>query len=370
MRCFILASLTCVLFLSTLTTATAEPDAASEPKQTTTESLEEAIAKALKEAEGTIDDVLEEALEGVDVDEDEDDIEELPAPWNRKQDPKHLKKLDEIVLPKNPSREQCQDYIKELQTLVQNKRMFSDDDPEVDKLKAIPAKHFDLVFALLGSHFGLDFYAEQAIEDIDPKTIRKAMVEHLEENPSNITIIVMYGWVNDAKPVIMKKFKTADNDLSVAWFQAFVELAEAEHHPRLHELAVGSANAAQCIDLLKTLPGYDVSATIDACWANRSNTRNRRGFSPFYTREDPMEALAVHAAQNGEIEALDYLIRRLQGTSPDRFGGDREGINTTRLNVTRFLPYRGSNDEIIAWFRRYKDQLVFDRFKNRFVVEE
>lgn len=355
MKRYLSATLSIALLL--IAAQASAEDVETEPEVATEKTKKALVEEPLEEAE-EVEEALKEALE------------EIPQWKRQKRDPKHAKKLDEIVLPKNPTREQCKAYLKELDALVQNKRMFSDDDEEVEKLKAIPAEHIDLVFGLLDSGFGLDFYAECAIDEIDPKTIRKTIVKHLDENPANISIIVMYGWVQDAKPVIMNKLKTAEGDSSPAWYQAFVELAEPKHYARLHDIAVGSRHAADYIELLKTLPDYDLTATIDACWEKRSTGRDFHDFDPFYSHHDPETQLAVHAAAIGKTDALAFLIDRLQNTGPNRFGGNREDINQTRLGVTRFIPFRGTNEEIKDWYKANKDQLIFDEFQKRYVVEE
>lgn len=322
------------------------------------EAIKQAVEDAVEEAEKAIDQAIEDALEGAE-------------PWNKKRRPAAGKKLDDIVLPGNPTREQCKAYLRELGEYTKNNRMFSDRDPEVDKLKALPPEHLDLIYGLLDSHFGLSIYAEYAVQDINPKTVRKAMVDHLKEEPGNIAYVVMFGWVQDAKPVIREEFATAKGAVSTPWYQAFVELAEPEDYPRLHQLAVGAYNAADFIELLKALPDYDVDNTIDACWARWPGEAGAEDhFDSFYTYDDPHAELAVHAAGIGKLDALELLIDRLEKNKPGRWGNNLTDINNIRLRVTRLIPYRGTNEDTKAWFKQNKDKLLFDHLKKRYVIGE
>jgi len=325
------------------------------------------------EQEKAVDELL-----GEDAAEDEaDEVPDAPLPprFDREQDPAYQKKLDQIKLPDNPTREQCEDYVKALEKVVEDKRSFSSNDPEVAMLKALPPEHFDLVFEQAYGHDSLSFYAGYAINQIDPDTIRDPMIDRLKDSPNNIVIIVTHGWVQDAKPVILNQLEKVDSDVQPAWFQAFVEIAEPEHYPTLHKLATRSPHAATFISLLKTLPGYDVNKTIEACWDNRNNQHQING--PFFMQNTNAD-LAVQAAEIGNLDALEQLIDRLKGNESGRhhhFGGfgGHGGPNQVvqdRHNVTRFIPFRGTNKQIKKWFEKHRDELTFDHFEKRFVIQQ
>ena len=44
--------------------------------------------------------------------------------------------------------------------------------------------------------------------------------------------------------------------------------------------------------------------------------------------------------------------------------------NSRRINVLKYIDYRGSNKEIVAWYDKNKDKLVFDHYRKRYVLPD
>ncbi|MEO0476894.1 MAG: OmpH family outer membrane protein, partial [Planctomycetota bacterium] len=169
------------------------------------------------------------------------------------------KAIQDIMLPKNPTREQCETFVAELRKATQGRRSFSSSDPVTKKLKEIPAEHFDLLIKEMSDRTPLRYYANYAMREIKPEKLRERFVNSLSENPNNIGIIVMHGWTGDVREEIVEFMASADGSITPAWFQAAVEINEPSLYPKLHEIATSSRYASQFITMLEVLPDYDVA---------------------------------------------------------------------------------------------------------------
>ncbi len=268
------------------------------------------------------------------------------------------KLVEDIKLPANPTRQQCEQYLAELREAAKNKRSFSSADPIVGKLRELPDEHYDLLMTEMNERSTLRYFANYALRDVDPKVMYERFVSTLRENENNIGVIVMNGWTNDVRDVIIEKIQSADASLTPAWFQAAVEIAEPDLYPKLHQITIDSRYATQYLGMLQALPDYDLANTVNACWqrAGEGNIQiSQASFAPM-------------AAEMGNIDALGALVAQLNTTVS--FSISSSTYNIRRINVLRFIEYRGSNQEIQEWYQQNKDKLVFDHLRKRFVLPE
>lgn len=273
-------------------------------------------------------------------------------------------RLEKIVLPENPTRKQCEDYVAALRRHVEGRNSFASSHKEVDKLKAIPAEHIDLLLTEMSNHSNLQFYARYSLRDIQVDEHKDKIVAKLDEQPNNILFVVHYGWFDAAKPTILARLKSTEpsSEIEPAWFQAFVEVAEPEHYDKLHELAVKSREITKLMPLLESLPSYDLSHTINEAWKpGKANEHD------YYLRRK-RESLAPYAASIGNVEALGMLVNKLQDAPSYRMRLDY--VNQERLNITRFIDFRGSDKQIADWYKANKDDLIFDVYRKKFVLPE
>lgn len=268
-----------------------------------------------------------------------------------------LKALDDIELPKNPTREQCEEFVAELRKACEGRRSFSSSDPATKKLKELPPENFDLLVTEMANRTSLRYYANYALSEIDPEQLRERFVKSIDENPNNIGIIVMHGWVEDIRPTIIEHINGADGTIAPAWFQAGVELSDPSLYPKLHEITTQSRYASQFVAMLEMLPDYDLAHTVDVCW-RRSTDGNLSMNSSF----------AHKAAEFGNVEALGSLVDTLRTSSS--YLSHSTTYNMRRTNVLKFIDFRGSNQDIQDWYKANKDKLVFDDLRKRFVVPE
>ncbi len=269
-----------------------------------------------------------------------------------------LEALEDIKLAKNPTRKQCEEYVAELRKACAGRRSFSSSDPATKKLKELPAEHYDLLVTEMANNTSLRYYANYAMRDMDPEQLRERFVKSIDQNPNNIGIIVMHGWVEDVRPTIIEHISAADGSVSPAWFQAAVELDEPKLYPKLHEIATQSRYASQFINMLEMLPDYDLAHTVEVCWKRAREGKLSVSYSTF----------AAKAASYGNVDALGALIDTLRTSSS--YMSHSSSYNMRRTNVLRYIDYRGSNTDIQQWYKTNKDKLVFDRLRQRFIVPE
>jgi hypothetical protein len=269
-------------------------------------------------------------------------------------------KIEEVKLPKNPTREQCETFVKDLRKATEGRRSFSSSDPVTKKLKKLPPEHFDLLLKEISDRTALRYYANYAIREIEPEKLRERFINSLSDNPNNIGIIVMHGWTEDVRDEIVTYMKSADGSITPAWFQAAVEIDEPTLYPKLHEVTTNSARyASQFINMLEMLPDYDLGHTIDVCWQKSRDGKLSVNYSTFATK----------AAQYGNIDALGVLISQL-GSSSTSYMSHSSTYNIRRTNVLRHIDFRGSNTELQEWYKANKDKLVFDQFRKRYYLPD
>lgn len=267
--------------------------------------------------------------------------------------------VDQTFLPAEPTREECEAYLEALREAAEGRRSFSSRDPIVEKLRELPPWHMDLLVFEMTNGSSLRYYANYALRGVDPASMRERFVEMLDENPNMIGVIVTYGWVEDVRETVARHIVTADSSITPGWFQAGVELNDPELYEKLHELTVTSRYASRFLDMLRTLPDYDLEYTVRESWRHAVENQPHSSIS---------RMLAPIAAEHGVVEALGVLIGHL--ASHNSFTFSSSSYNQQRINVLRLIEFRGTNDEIVAWFEENQDRLVFDHLHGRFVLPE
>ncbi|MFK7788528.1 MAG: hypothetical protein AB8C95_03400 [Phycisphaeraceae bacterium] len=268
--------------------------------------------------------------------------------------------ITSIVLPANPSRDQVETYIADLRGVAEKLESVSSADPTVDRLMVFPSEHFDLVLEQVAQRTRMFHYVENALRRMDADDLRKGCAAAVNRTESAIALnmIILSGWTKDIQSVIETRLKSDGGEISLLWFQAAVDLGDPALYPKLHEATINSPLASQFIDILKSLPDYDLTKTIDACWERANN--ERLSISP--------SSLALQFAELGNVEALGTLIAQLPKAS--RLPYIRRNAYSLRLNVLQLIDTRGSNVEIQEWYAANKDQLAFDRLSQRFILPE
>jgi hypothetical protein len=286
------------------------------------------------------------------------------------------------TLPDNPTREQCVAYLDALREACANRNRRSSSDLCVEKLKAIPKQHIDLLIDEYSSQSSLSWYVTYAMSADDNDAIRKRITQTLHKYPNNINIVIAHGWCEDAKPAIEKAVENGelpgDNWQQHGWwFQALVELQDPDLYPKLHRFTVNADQWEKYIEMLAILPDYDLTHTINACIAkqtkNDSNNRHHHmvhhGFYSSRSGGGLSPETAKMAAELGNVEGLAVLVNQIPETSDYALRSNWNAAEP-RMKVLRFIRFRGSNDEIRQWFEKNRAKLAFDHLTKQFVLPE
>lgn len=287
------------------------------------------------------------------------------------------------VLPDNPTREQCEVFVNELRTYTTRNVGAELSKLATTRMGSIPVEHIGVLTQILAENGPRESKVRDVLEQFDPESYRKVVVDGLSQDPSYIFLIALNGWYQDAKEDILAKFKAVDPKVAAfdpIWFQAFLEVIEPEHYPLVHEMVLSLYDLGNRLQLLETLPDYDFAKTVNACWENAKqpdeNGKERTAIVLAFMRDRPVkvtDTLRPYAIRTGQIDAFDPLIEQL---NPDRGLVSRRGETLTktalnaRLTLRRHLDFNGTNEEIQAWFRTHRDQLVFNPFTQRFELPE
>lgn len=277
------------------------------------------------------------------------------ADGNKKKKPKPVS-VDTINLPEEPTRQDYEHYMSRLREAARNTRGYNTNNPIVGKLKSVPPEHLDLLFNEIGTQSRLRSFCNYALREHDPEVIRESVTGHIPVNNNTIGVIVMNGWCQDIRPQIVEKISNADGSLSIAWFQAAIEVNDPSLYQKMHEITINSRYAGQFINMLKGLPEYDIVHTVNTCWQHAKQGKIR--INP--------ASIAQVAAERGNVDALGVLIGQLQNTT--NYMVNSYSYNSKRVNVLHLIEFTGSNAEIKEWLKRNKDNLIFDHHRKRFVL--
>jgi hypothetical protein len=289
-----------------------------------------------------------------------------------------------VVLPDDPSRQQTKAYIAALVKLnnglkdrgIGYERLL-ESMATYQKFDAVPDQYIDLLIANL-SEWWIKPEIAQSIARRDSEVIKPIIIAGLDKHPDNIIAIRYFGWYEDAKEPILRKFEKTETLHRMPnednWLHAFTYVAEPKHYPKIKQLFVSSFRRSQKVRLLETMPDYDILDTVRACIVDTEQNiaaGNPKGdyLSQVYIE---LERLCVIAARAGDIDSLGKLIDALNRRKPDasiRYYSVGD-YDLQRDNVTQLISFKGSNKEISQWFETNRDKLAFDSIRKRFIIKD
>lgn len=294
----------------------------------------------------------------------------------------YLEEFNQLVLPDNPTPEQSEAYVKEhIRILASTKnyplanRLARKMDLE-KRFDAIPNRDIHLLFEQVDEFILVRETVARVIEKRDPKDYKAFVIAGLDDHPNNIIAIKHHGWYPDAKEPILRQLEESVTMPPLAWWQAFVEVAEPKHYAKLKQLVLTDDDNAVEMAFLEMLPGYDMLATrraniaaidkrieqIEAGLVFGCPVRQR-----FYLRDE----MAV-AAQAGDVQMLGRLIDQLDdpGKQERVWFYQTNRIDMWRKCVRQVIDAKGSNKEIRAWYEAHQKDLIFNNFTKRFTLIE
>ncbi|MEM9415669.1 MAG: hypothetical protein AAGA29_09360 [Planctomycetota bacterium] len=366
------------LLLGSPAIADDEPDALF--AEEADKSVEEAQPQADAEALGG-DDVAEDAVAEVLFDEDAEptpealrqraqalsrelqevqtELRQLDMPQGNGRAPVGL--IENITLPDNPTRADCEVFIEELAEATQGQNAFSTNDPQVQKLSQIPPEHIDLLIGATSGRSPLRYHASYAMREMDFSNMRSRIDTLLRDQPALIGLVVNQGWALDARDAIRDKIIQRPANLGMAWFQAASELNDPALYAAIHDCVLQARNYSQVVLMLESMADYDVERTVSALWL-RNRVEGSSG-----TRYQ----VALIAVRFGYVDALEELVSQLAQRGSYYYNNNGENTyDTQRAMVMRYIDYSGSVQEIARWIAEHRDELVFDHVTQRYLLPE
>lgn len=275
--------------------------------------------------------------------------------------------LDEIQLPENPTSEEAKAYIKALRefTLPGTPESRVIYDAIVDKLKILPYEHNELLARESINRTTLRLQASDAREIILSQSF-------LEKNPrparidqnTDIELALLYTPLEEVRERLVDHIQNPESYKSPLVLLAATELRDPALYPTLQDILAdrvpSSIALTTLLPALALIPDYDIVNTADICF---KVAKEKTKYKSNLRRSEATKFIA----QFGNIEALGYIIDNLQKRPIDQFSRYRV---TGAREILTIIDFHGTDAEIKAWYKKNKNELVFDTLRGKYTLLE
>jgi len=255
--------------------------------------------------------------------------------------------LAKIVLPSNPTREDCKKYIRAIIAATEDQNSFSPEDPQVKMLQQVGAKNIDLLFAELSGP--MNFHLIYTINKLADPSSKKLVLKYFPQYRELVEAVERNGWAKDAKPILLSGLYANEGYVPPSWIKALASLKDPTTYPTMIRFMKTNPNNAYDTYLtISKLPGIKIEdADIKTTWRNLKITGQPWALAQF----------APVAMSIGELEALDMVMKNI--TKGNASGEQLEMI----YNCTE---YQGMPQEIQAQYDQEKKRLYWDAAEKKF----
>jgi hypothetical protein len=193
---------------------------------------------------------------------------------------------------------------------------------------------------------------------------KQQIIAAVPGNPDLIQVLFKRGWLADAQNVI-HKLMDSPKPLSFEAVQAIAAYEDPATYP--HLLAEFEANpSSEVYEILRTLPGLaaPLAASVGRLWDNHDRF--------VYPELRDMQTVLSLALRTGNREALRFVCRLLEETSPARNGGAESWglaqLFRERVKLDGLKPGEEQNNQrVLDWMRKHRaEEFVFDPVRERF----
>ncbi len=265
--------------------------------------------------------------------------------------------LAKIQLPENPTREEVRRYVDQVMATTAGLSSASSSDPQVAMLRRVGPENIDILLDRLGypdASMALgNIYIKEAVKALARPQHKELFLESLTTVPELAAVVLRYGWEEDARETLLSEMEARPHYLPREWLAAVGRLGDKEAMDALKDYFIRGNNRETTFGVLRTTPDVgDLRDLVDRAWV-----RARTG--------DPYEArqMARIAVGYGHRDALDMLVRSL-----DMPAGDFGWGQFTRRAILRHTEARGTDEQIVKWYRENRDRLYWDEESRRFRV--
>ena len=261
--------------------------------------------------------------------------------------------LDKVVLAENASREETEKYIKKLMSRGRNVNSWSVRDPEVKKYMKVGPDNLDLLVSYAGgARFGGNFHVKYAVEKMIRKQHKAFVLSNLEDYPWLVKGVKRFHWEEEARDTILEVLSQQPTYLPTEWIQIAAGYKDPETYDMLRDYFVEGGSASRTYKDLKKLKDFPLDEAVASAWERVKYDHEYAKYSmvPIAIKHGHLDAL--------EIGVVDILI-------------DEEGQDHNRGEVRKVLKKMMKWDDegsFISWYQKNKENLVFDKDKNEFVV--
>jgi hypothetical protein len=268
-----------------------------------------------------------------------------------------LEALRKIELPAKPTREEVREYVRRIVAASAGQNFASSTDPQVAMLRQVGPENLDVLLDTLRyprAHMGMgDTYITQAVEGLARREHKEEILDYLPIVPELASIVVRYGWAQDARETLLAGLKYPTRYIPHEWLQAVANLGDEEALEALKAHFVVGRNRETTFKILRMTPGIgDLDALVADAW---DRARAEGG-------DEALDTAQV-AVGYGHEDALDLLIQFLAS------GYDSRGSAPfVRQAVLMHTEARGTAEGLVDWYRENKDRLQWDPDARRFRV--
>lgn len=275
----------------------------------------------------------------------------LPSSFNQGPD---IATLRAIELPDKGDPGQVKEYISAIIRTSAGQNTYSDRDPQIRMLMDLGEENVPLMIESLRFSSGMNnYHLRRAIVHLASENNKDVILESLPLHPELVSAVVRQDWAVDARDTLITELRNA-GWLPTEWIQAVAGLRDPETYPLLVDYFVEGPNRSFTYRALRDLPIESLNEAVEQAW-----NRAKRGH-----HHDRM-SLAIIALEYGHVDALEVLVDALAHGDEDSAWPAREA----RPAVLRHTAFRGTNQELLEWFRRHHNDLVFNEEDRRFEVQ-
>jgi len=285
----------------------------------------------------------------------------------------------QIRLSADPDREEYKEYIQRFMEIVETKNSRSYLDAEVIVLARVGADNVNLLLEAIIERDGTDpdYYLYHALDELITAEHKEIILENLEECPFLIEYFIRYHWEEEVRELLIERFKTDPAGCPNEWLPVIARFADPSTYPAfrnyfvrkytdsMYGAVVLPDNTIQIsfasndyrdvlrdVALLRSLPGFAVDQVVNRTWEerDRNNYINRN--------------LALAAIEYGNPDALAYAMELL-ADEKQYIGGMK-----AEWAILLYIDFVGDREQIIEWYAKNKDRLVFDRVTRTFYVSK
>jgi len=239
------------------------------------------------------------------------------------------------------------DVLRHVRTIIAGatgRNSWSTTDPEVWALEEVGPAHLDvLVQELKGMQPGDEArsWVLWAVEALANEKNKDLILRELAGCRDLAGCVARHHWAEDARKTLLMGLRKEPDYLPTAWIDAVAQLRDPATYDLLLRYLAEGGNPHMTWASIRDLPGLDATRTVAEAWRRPRGDRWDR------------EMFATVAVEFGHVDALGVLVWA--------YANEDNTSMMVRDKLFEHIEFRGTPAEILDWFRKYEQVLVFDR---------